>query len=408
MLERLNRWNHAWEDEILAVLADPSLASTVAPGYRRVTAQRLAKMSAIERQQLRDFSLAYRGAKGAIAIGKLVVLFCLMGIALHLSSPAKFGVVESLLLSNLFGISTAFGLVSVWFNYRRLPRPGLRSFLLITGLATLGAAFGGGLVGVMHDKPLMDMMEKIGRSAVLAGFGAGVVYTIIHSIVAGWRNREYELLNTQLQLQTQQERLSREVTESKLHMLQAQIEPHFLFNTLGAVQQLAQTECPQAADLTANLITFLRASLSEMRNDQVTLASEFRLVQAYLQVMKTRLGSRLEFTLELPANLEAVQIPGMLLLTLVENAIKHGIEPSLRGGSIEVRVTLADATVKIDVCDDGVGLSTTPTPGVGLANVRERLQLVYAGQACCTLAAVEPHGAIATLNVPLQMNGEAA
>jgi signal transduction histidine kinase len=363
-------------------------------------------MSAIERQQLRDFSLAYRGAKGAIAIGKLVVLFCLMGIALHLSSPAKFGVVESLLLSNLFGISTAFGLVSVWFNYRRLPRPGLRSFLLIAGLATLGAAFGGGLVGVMHDKPLMDMMEKIGRSAVLAGFGAGVVYTIIHSIVAGWRNREYELLNTQLQLQTQQERLSREVTEAKLHLLQAQIEPHFLFNTLGAVQQLAQTECPQAADLTANLITFLRASLSEMRNDQVTLASEFRLVQAYLQVMKTRLGSRLEFTLELPANLEMVQVPGMLLLTLVENSIKHGIEPSLRGGSINVLVTLVDATVKIEVCDDGVGLSSAPTPGVGLANVRERLQLVYGGRASCTLTAVEPHGAIATLSFPFQLSGE--
>jgi LytS/YehU family sensor histidine kinase len=138
----------------------------------------------------------------------------------------------------------------------------------------------------------------------------------------------------------------------------------------------------------------------------VTLASEFRLVQAYLQVMKTRLGSRLEFTLELPANLEMVQVPGMLLLTLVENSIKHGIEPSLRGGSINVLVTLVDATVKIEVCDDGVGLSSAPTPGVGLANVRERLQLVYGGRASCTLTAVEPHGAIATLSFPFQLSGE--
>jgi len=406
LLKQLIRWNREWEDEILAVLADPALARKVAPGYRRHAAQRLAKLSTIERRQLREFSVAYRGSKGALAMVKLILLFSLMGLALHLASPAKFGMIESLVLSNLLGLSTAFGLTSVWFNYRRLPRPGVRSFLIITGLASLGALFGAGLVAVVHGKPLVDMMEEVGRTAALAGFGAGIVYTTIHNIVAGWRNREYELLTTQLQLQTQQERQAREMTESRLRMLQAQIEPHFLFNTLGAVQQLAQTECPRAADLTANLITFLRASLGEMRNQQVTLASEFQLVKAYLQVMKTRLASRLEFTLTLPEDLANVRVPGMLLLTLVENSIKHGIEPSLRGGCIDVRVTHRDASVRIDVCDDGVGMSAAPAAGVGLANVRERLRLVYAGLAAYTVTALEPHGVIATLIIPLSSDGE--
>lgn len=407
MLKQLIRWNHDWEDEILAVLDEPATASSVAPGYRRYTADRLAALSQIERRQLREFCVTYRGRKGAVAIGKLLLLFCLMGVGLHLAYPAKLSVIESLVLSNLLGISTAFGLVSVWFNYRRFPRPGLRSFAILTALASLGALCGASLVSVVNGKPLGEMMEKVGYTAVLVGFGAGVVYTLIHSIATGWRNREYELLTTQLQLQTQQERLAREVTESKLRMLQAQIEPHFLFNTLGAVQQLAQTECPRAADLTANLITFLRASLSEMRNEQVTLSSEFQLVRAYLQVMKTRLASRLEFTLELPADLAHHQLPGMMLLTLVENAIKHGIEPSLRGGTIEVRAMRQHATVCIEVRDTGVGLATVPNPGVGLANVRERLHLVYGDLADCTLTELVPHGVIATLTIPHPGNGEA-
>ena len=101
MLKQLIRWYCDWEDEILAVLANPELATTVAPGFRRRTAQKLAAMSPIERQQLREFSLAYQGRKGWIAVGKLILLFCLLGLDLHLALPTKFGFVESLILSNL-------------------------------------------------------------------------------------------------------------------------------------------------------------------------------------------------------------------------------------------------------------------------------------------------------------------
>jgi signal transduction histidine kinase len=407
VLNRLVNWHRAWEDEILAVLADPSLAGETQSGYRRRTAEKLAKMSAIERRQLREFSVAYRGHKGYLALGKLVLLFCLVGAAVHLLVPAKFSLVESLVLSNLLGLSLGFGFFSVWFNYRRLPRPGLRPFLVATGLASLGALTGASTVALVDGKPIFEPLEKIGSIVLFAGLGVGLVYTLIHSVVAGWRNREYELLTTQLELQAQQDRMARQLSEASLHLLQAQIEPHFLFNTLGAVQQLAQVECPAAASLTAHLITFLRASLSDMRTDKVTLTSEFSLIEAYLQVMKTRLADRLEFSLELPVDLSEVSIPGMLLLTLVENAIKHGIEPALRGGSIEVRAQRLDSDLWIQVRDSGVGLVATPGVGVGLTNVQERLRLAYGGAATFTLEPQEPQGSIATIRLPNTLPGVA-
>jgi signal transduction histidine kinase len=407
VLNRLVNWHRAWEDEILAVLADPSLAGETQSGYRRRTAEKLAKMSAIERRQLREFSVAYRGHKGYLALGKLVLLFCLVGTAVHLLVPAKFSLVESLVLSNLLGLSLGFGFFSVWFNYRRLPRPGLRPFLVATGLASLGALTGASTVALVDGKPIFEPLEKIGSIVLFAGLGVGLVYTLIHSVVAGWRNREYELLTTQLELQAQQDRMARQLSEASLHLLQAQIEPHFLFNTLGAVQQLAQVECPAAASLTAHLITFLRASLSDMRTDKVTLTSEFSLIEAYLQVMKTRLADRLEFSLELPVDLSEVSIPGMLLLTLVENAIKHGIEPALRGGSIEVRAQRLDSDLWIQVRDSGVGLVATPGVGVGLTNVQERLRLAYGGAATFTLEPQEPQGSIATIRLPNTLPGVA-
>jgi signal transduction histidine kinase len=400
VLKKLIRWYSDWEVEILEVLAKPELSATVAPGYRRHTAQKLAAMSPIERQQLRDFSLAYQGRRGWIAVGKMILLFCLMGLALHFTIPTRFGMVESLVLSNLLGLSTAFGFVSLWFNYRRLRPPGLKSFLIIGGLGMAGALVGAITVALVDGKPLGDHLEKIGRVVLIAGLGVGVVYTIIHSAVAGWRNREYQLLTAQLQLQAQQESMARQISESQLRLLQAQIEPHFLFNTLGAVQQLAQTDCPAAADLTANLITFLRASLTEMRNEQVTLASEFQLIEAYLKVMKMRLAHRLQFTLDLPPVFSAVKVPGMLLLTLVENAVKHGIEPALQGGTIEVSASQHHLNLQVEVRDTGVGLAAIPGAGVGIANVRERLLLAYGVDATCSLENLEPHGVLATVTLP--------
>jgi LytS/YehU family sensor histidine kinase len=214
------------------------------------------------------------------------------------------------------------------------------------------------------------------------------------------RNRQHEVLTEQLQRDAERDRMARELAESQLRLLRAQIEPHFLFNTLGAVQQLAGHGAPRAAELTANLIAFLRASMSEMRSEQVRLDAEFGLVEAYLKVMQFRLGQRLRFTLALAGALAPVQVPSMILLTLVENAIKHGIEPSLPGGELAVSAALCDGVIRIRVQDSGVGMGAASGAGTGLDNVRRRLQLAYGAAAGLALHDADP-GVVADIAIPL-------
>ena len=401
MLKRIIQWHRDWEDEILEVLQNPARLDTNRPGYRRRTAEHLAKMSPIERQQVHDFALRYRGSKGYMALGKLLLALSAVALALHFAFPVKFSLAEAFVVTHALGLCTLLGLVSMWFNYRRMPAADLKSFLKVVALATAGALVGASMSALVDGRSIADTLEKIGRTLLVAGFSVGTFYSVLYGAVSTWRNREYEMLATKLQMQAEQERLDRQLSETRLRLLQAQIEPHFLFNTLGAVQQLAQTESPRAADLTANLITFLRASLSDMRTEQVSLQAELALIEAYLKVMKTRLGNRLQFSLSLPPELADVRIPGMLVLTLVENAIKHGIEPALRGGAIDVVATARDTFCQIEVRDTGAGEFLPSTLGVGLSNVKERVQLAYGAAGSFTLQTQEPSGMLATLRLPL-------
>jgi LytS/YehU family sensor histidine kinase len=216
--------------------------------------------------------------------------------------------------------------------------------------------------------------------------GAGLLIALPVIAIGVFRNRQHEALTAQLQHAADRDRMARELAESQLRLLRAQIEPHFLFNTLGAVQQLAQHGAPRAAELTAHLIAFLRASMSEMRSEQVRLDTEFGLVEAYLRVMQFRLGQRLRFSLALAPALRPAQVPSMILLTLVENAIKHGIEPALRGGEVAVSAEVQDGAA--------------PGSGTGLDNLRRRLQLAYGVGASLALHDAAP-GVIADLTLPL-------
>jgi len=158
---------------------------------------------------------------------------------------------------------------------------------------------------------------------------------------------------------------------------------------------------PRAAALTADLIGFLRASFSDMRCEQVSLRSEFANIESYLRVMQARMGGRLRFALSLPDALAQVEVPSMIVLTLVENAIKHGIEPALRGGEIRVIAEPCGDSVRICVHDSGVGMSDTPGDGAGLDNVRRRLQLAYGEGASLVLRDPESGpGLSAELTVP--------
>jgi sensor histidine kinase YesM len=185
--------------------------------------------------------------------------------------------------------------------------------------------------------------------------------------------------------------------------MQAQVEPHFLFNTLASVQYLIETDPAQASGLLAHLIDYLRAALPQLRARSSTLAREMSLVEAYLSILATRLGARLRFAIDLPAELRDYPFPPNLIISLVENAIKHGIEPSPDGGSVTLSASRSHGSVIVSVTDTGCGASSetaTSGQGVGLTNVRERLAALYGARARFSLEPALPRGMRATLCLP--------
>ncbi|WP_269530837.1 sensor histidine kinase [Chitinimonas sp. BJYL2] len=399
MWQKLVDLHRRYEDEVLIALADPTYRSPSA--FRQRMLCGLEQMNPIERRQLHDFALHNRGWPGYRRfIVTPMALLSLVGLLMPLFWPHKFSWIEGVVLVNLLGLSFGFGLLAAWFNYSKLVKQGWKTFLKVIVLATAGAFFGAGIAALVDGKDMLGMFERIGKTIAIAGAGTGVVYALLVGAIGRFRAHIYEQEAARLQAETERERLARQLSESQLRLLQAQIEPHFLFNTLGAVQQLAETGAPKAAELTAHLIQFLRGSLAQMRAEQVSLEEDFALISAYLHVMQSRLGNRLDFALDLPAALVRRQIPTMMTLTLVENAIKHGIEPAVRGGDIRVSAaTLANGQLCISVVDTGKGLNPGWQSGVGISNIRARLQLQFGDTARLDLH--EDEGATrATLTLP--------
>ncbi len=266
----------------------------------------------------------------------------------------------------------------------------------------------GAMVGMTHaalekGHTFSQAVDKMFPALFYIIVGIVAVMVLPMVVVSMLRNKQYEMLTAKLEADADRQRMARELSEARLRVLSAQIEPHFLFNTLGAVQQLAEQGAPRAAELTAHLIAFLRASLDEMRSERVTLKQDFALIGSYLEVMKARLGARLDYVLNLPSHLAADTLPSMMLLTLVENAIKHGIEPSLRGGSIAVTASTDGGMLRIRVQDSGAGMSVTPGAGDGLDNIRKRLQLCYGDAARLSLEDADDGGFVADILIPLDL-----
>ena len=205
-----------------------------------------------------------------------------------------------------------------------------------------------------------------------------------------------------LHRQIQSETLDAEVKQARLQLLRAQVEPHFLFNTLATVRTLARIDRPAAVDMIDNLMRYLAEALPRLRQDESALGEELRLIEAYLRIDQVRMGTRLAYEVPNPGDLATERIPTMLLLTLVENALKHGINPAVEGGFIRVSAMRERSTLVLKVADSGRGLTTEQGHGMGLANVRLRLMMLYGGKAVLSLARAESRGVVATVSIPLQ------
>jgi len=193
----------------------------------------------------------------------------------------------------------------------------------------------------------------------------------------------------------------KELTAAKLSLLHAQVEPHFLYNTLASAQYLTRSDPALADEMLGNLITYLRHSLPRTEDQASSLGEEVERARAYLEILKIRMGPRLDLQIDVPRHLLALPFPTMMLQTLVENAIKHGLEPRTDGGTVWILAKESDGKVAVTVADDGQGFSDkTSGTGIGLRNVRERLRLAYGPEANLSVVANFPTGVAATITVP--------
>jgi hypothetical protein len=230
-----------------------------------------------------------------------------------------------------------------------------------------------------------------------------IVTSIIAKVLLGGKRRAEKRAQA-ASATAAEEGLKRQLAEAQLKMMQAQVEPHFLFNTLASVDYLIETDPARASTMQKNLIQYLRAALPQMREGSTTLGKELALVRSYLEILKVRMEDRLQFAITVPQGLMSAQFPPMILQSLVENAIKHALEPKPEGGSITVTADIANGNLRVTVADTGLGFGAAGKAGtgVGLANVRERLAALYAGRAKFAIEANSPSGTIATIEVPYE------
>ncbi|GGE67847.1 sensor histidine kinase [Massilia psychrophila] len=206
----------------------------------------------------------------------------------------------------------------------------------------------------------------------------------------------------------ERESMQRQLSEAKMQMMQAQVEPHFLFNTLASVEYLIQVDPPRASAMQSSLIQYLRAVLPQMRDNVVVtnLGREVDMVKAYLNLLKMRMEERLTVELQVPEQLRSAAFPPMMLQSMVENAIKHGLECKPEGGTLKIVAEVAGNKLRVIVADDGAGFGVVPSDGTGLGlpTIRERLKLLHGDKGQLQIAANSPSGVIATIEVPYQLS----
>ncbi|HET9650780.1 MAG TPA: histidine kinase, partial [Usitatibacter sp.] len=250
-----------------------------------------------------------------------------------------------------------------------------------------------------------DQLPFWRQEARLSGF---FVLSVTGVLLASWmamsallRQRDEAARNQALAFELERSELERKALDSRLRLLQAQVEPHFLFNTLANVRELVDCGSPQASTVLDSLIAYLRAAVPRLQDPNTTMGQEVELVRAYLELMHLRMPDRLQFNVEAEPAALRLRCPPTTLLTLVENAVRHGIDPSEEGGRIDVRVRVHEGRCWCEVVDTGVGLQRKGDGlGTGLSTLRERLQLALGGEARVEIAGVAPHGVRAEASFP--------
>lgn len=331
-----------------------------------------------------------------------------------LALTAVFNTIIALFLTHLgfggglginFTFSQSIGLCMCTFilaGHYFVRGPSIPGHVILLLIAMPAGAATGAFIGAQ--------IAGISFSEILKGSPAFFIQMLFIGILFGtmityfFFSRE-RISQTEAQLQQEQIKsltLEKKTLETHLKLLQAQIEPHFLFNTLSNILSLLESDPERGKAMLEDLTRYLRASLSRTRGKMTTLGQEMDLVRAYLDICKVRMEERLRYTIEVPDKLRDMPFPPMLVQPLVENAVKHGLETKIEGGEILIKAEDQDGCYRLVVADTGSGLSEDSVAGLGLTNVRERLSALFNRKARLLLEENQPSGLKVIMEIPYE------
>jgi len=303
------------------------------------------------------------------------------------------GFVDNFIVSQCIGIS----ICSLFLAGHYLVRPTSRLFhMILVMIAIILGTVVGGALGSIAAGLSTSLFEQSFIPVMILGIMFGLIISYFFSSRASISRSEALI---------QEERIKRlanekEMAETSLKLLQAQIEPHFLFNTLSNILSLLDADLERGKSMLTDFIHYLRTALPMTRGEATTVGQEMERIQAYLSIFKVRMGDRLRYRIDIPEGMKDLPFPPMLVQPLVENAIRHGLEPKIGGGELVIRGHDRQDFIHLEVSDTGLGLNEHGSSGIGLSNVRERLQSLYGNKGRLILEENRPSGLKATIEVP--------
>jgi sensor histidine kinase YesM len=309
--------------------------------------------------------------------------------------------VINLLISQGYGISTWAIIVLLFWAYKP-KKEASHAFIVLIGSACgifLGSLMRNFILQQIFPTHIWEWQKTFLKTVVVCFASAGVICYFLYT------KRRFKV-GKEIMQQERINRLSSEkqALEANLRLLQAQIEPHFLFNTLSNILSLLDTDLKKGQSMLMDLIRYLRTSLSKTREDTTTLGQEMEMLQTYLDIFKIRMEDRLLYRIEVPKSIKDFPFPPLLIQPLVENAIRHGIEPKVEGGTITIRARKNGNVLRVEITDTGAGLPEDGNLGFGLSNVRERLKSLYGDSGRLILEENRPSGLKAIIEVPYVPN----